>query len=166
MLDAAPRLAEPADRAAALALAGAAFASYGDYALILDGWLDEPATRLWVVGPVGAPMGFVAVAWIRRVPGGAPDGDVLAVAVEPTVRGGGLGRALLEHALAVLAAEAPLVGGVRATLAVAEDNHAARHLFASVGFRPLAERATYPGGQAGLLLARPFSTDTPLQECS
>ncbi|MCB9548096.1 MAG: GNAT family N-acetyltransferase [Myxococcales bacterium] len=166
MLDAAPRPAVPADRAPVLALAGAAFGAYGDYAAILADWLEEPATRLFVVGEPGQPQGFVAIAWIRRVPGGAPDGDVLAMGVDPAARGLGLGRRLLDHAVSVLAAEAPLVGGVRATLAVADDNAIGRRLFASAGFLPLPERATYPGGQAGLLLYRPFANDPTLQECS
>jgi ribosomal protein S18 acetylase RimI-like enzyme len=60
-----------------------------------------------------------------------PAGAVYDIAVDPSWRGRGIGRALLERVLAELAAR----GAPRVVLSTAEQNGAAQRLFAAAGFR-------------------------------
>lgn len=87
----------------------------------------------------------------------ADEAEVLMVATDPDHRRRGLASA----ALAALEAEAALGGAARAVLEVAEDNHAARGLYASRGYAPVGCRSGYyvrPGAPAcsALILARPL----------
>lgn len=61
------------------------------------------------------------------------------VAVHPERRGQGLGRYLLEEALAAGAR----AGGARAVLEVRESNRVARELYRSLGFREVGKRKGY-----------------------
>lgn len=75
--------------------------------------------------------------------------DVMTIAVDPAARGGGLGRRLLEHLLAVAAA-----GGARwVMLEVRADNTAALELYRRFGFEVVHTRRGYyrpeePGGES------------------
>ena len=69
----------------------------------------------------------------------ADEGEILNLGVAPERRRQGIGRALVEGVLAILA-----VQGVRAVyLEVRESNSAARQLYSSLGFREVGRRADY-----------------------
>ena len=104
--------------------------SYGAY---LGSRLGRPDVVLLVAEQDGRVVGFV---W-----GGLEDTDYMALrgpagaiydlVVDPDYRRGGIGRALLDAALAGLAR----LGAPRVVLSTAEGNAAAQQLFRSAGFR-------------------------------
>ncbi len=67
------------------------------------------------------------------------EAEILTLAVSPTARRAGLGRALVEAAMGVAA----LAGAQAAFLEVAEDNAAARALYAAAGFSVAGRRRGY-----------------------
>lgn len=86
-------------------------------------------------------MGF---ALIRVI---APEAEVLTLAVDPTAQGQGLGHRLLHTAMALAGRH----GAQTLFLEVAEDNIAARALYAGAGFTQTARRRAYysrPGAPA------------------
>jgi ribosomal-protein-alanine acetyltransferase len=72
-------------------------------------------------------------------PIGAPDADVLTIAVDEQHRGRGVGRALLTHLLDVAGRR----GARRVFLEVRADNPVARALYASEGFETVGSRPRY-----------------------
>lgn len=77
--------------------------------------------------------------------------DLLRVAVDPAVRGQGLGRVLVDDVLQ----NASRAGAERVLLEVAEPNAAARALYAATGFREIHRRRRYyAGGADALVLER------------
>lgn len=87
----------------------------------------------------------------------ADEVEVIALAVTPASRRRGIGRRLLERALAKAAED----GARRAFLEVAEDNAAARRLYAAAGFRLCGRRKDYYARRGGarcdaLVLAAPL----------
>jgi ribosomal protein S18 acetylase RimI-like enzyme len=91
-------------------------------------------TRAWVaVLPDGAPLGYLLGWWV------VDELEVLALGVLPAARRKGVGRALLEHALAVTRAG----GGRRVTLEVGRGNAAARRLYEAAGFSVFNVRTGY-----------------------
>lgn len=97
----------------------------------------------------GDDRGFVVV----RV--AADEAEILTLAVRPSARRAGVGRALVEAA----AAHARENGAIRLLLEVAEDNAAARALYARTAFTDAGRRkGYYPRGDgppaAALVLAR------------
>lgn len=69
----------------------------------------------------------------------ADEAEILTLAVRPTARRGGVGRALVIGAADFAAG----LGAGRLFLEVAEDNVAARALYAAVGFREEGRRRAY-----------------------
>lgn len=117
---------------------------------------DEIASLLAMPGAFGllarsaeTPVGFL----IARVAAG--EAEILSLGVVPLRRRHGVGRMLLDAALAAAAAE----GAERIFLEVAEDNTAARALYAAAGFQSVGRRPGYyrrPGAPnaAAVLLER------------
>ncbi|PZO05648.1 MAG: ribosomal-protein-alanine acetyltransferase [Alphaproteobacteria bacterium] len=92
----------------------------------------------------------------------ADEAEILTLAVRPQARRSGLGRALVEAG----AVEAARCGAVRLFLEVAEDNAAARALYARTGFVEAGRRAGYYARADGsatdaLVLARDLSERLP-----
>lgn len=92
----------------------------------------------------------------------ADEAEILTLAVRPHVRKLGLGRALVEHG----AVEASRRGAVHLFLEVAQDNKAARALYARTGFVEAGRRAGYYARTDGstsdaLVLARDLSERLP-----
>lgn len=79
---------------------------------------------------------LVAFALFQNVAGEA---DLLTLATDPARRSEGLARSLLTALMTRLAA----AGIQRFTLDVAEDNHAARHLYTTLGFTEDGRRPRY-----------------------
>ncbi|MEQ9504841.1 MAG: GNAT family N-acetyltransferase [Hyphomonas sp.] len=95
---------------------------------------------------------LVAFALFQNVAGEA---DLLTVATDPARRSEGLARHLLTALITSLLA----AGIQRFTLDVAEDNHAARHLYTTLGFTEDGRRPRYyTAGRAvpvdGVLMSR------------
>jgi ribosomal protein S18 acetylase RimI-like enzyme len=81
--------------------------------------------------PDGGPIaGFICVAPPTPVPSNAHVRQIQGLAVEPAMRGRGIGRALLRAACELAVSE----GARRITLRVLASNEPARHLYAAAGF--------------------------------
>jgi ribosomal-protein-alanine N-acetyltransferase len=109
--------------------------------------LSLPETRLDAVAD-----GFI----LTRL--AADEAEILTLAVCPLGRRRGVGRRLVDTASAALAAE----GATRLFLEVAEDNAAARALYAKAGFAEVGRRPGYYGRPSGtvdaLVLARDLAS--------
>ncbi|MCX7684005.1 MAG: GNAT family N-acetyltransferase [Acetobacteraceae bacterium] len=136
-----PEPAGPEQAAALAAIHAEAFPpaeAWGEAAIA--GLLATPGTAALLCGREGMAMLRVA----------ADEAEILTLAVRPGARRRGLGRALLAAAMAAAAA----AGARRMLLEVAEDNAAARALYAAAGFAPVGRRpGYYPGGGDALVLA-------------
>jgi ribosomal protein S18 acetylase RimI-like enzyme len=137
--------AGPADAAALAALAAASLPEpWSEAGFAAE--LGAPAARVWLVrGPAGGPVGYLAA---HRV---LDELQVHSLAVAEAERRRGLGRALVEHALAE--------PGLRvAHLEVRCNDASAQAFYAALGFRPVGRRPRfYPGGVDALTLARPMT---------
>lgn len=102
--------------------------------------LATPGTAALLLG--GEGMVLLRVA--------ADEAEILTLAVRPEARRRGAGRALVSAAMAAATA----AGAARMLLEVAEDNAAARALYAAAGFAPAGRRPRYyPDGRDALVLA-------------
>ena len=106
--------------------------------------LAAPPARVWVVrGPAGAPLAYLAAQRILD------ELHVVSLAVRAPSRRRGLGRALLEHALA---AEPALAA---AHLEVRANDADAQAFYRRLGFVPVGRRpGFYPGGIDAVLMTR------------
>jgi ribosomal protein S18 acetylase RimI-like enzyme len=111
--------------------------------------IDEPDVIVLVAERAGAVVGYAyaAVEGIDYMSLRGPAGVLHDVVVDSGHRGQGVGRMLLDAALAALEAR----GVPRVVLNAAERNETARKFFASAGFRPTMvemtrERGGAPGG--------------------
>jgi ribosomal-protein-alanine N-acetyltransferase len=104
-----------------------------------------------VAEEAGAVRGYL----VARTAG--DEAEVLDVAVDPAVRGRGIGRALLADALRGLGER----GARRAYLEVRESNTVALRLYQSMGFRPVGRRRGYyrQPTEDALVLARDVAAD-------
>jgi ribosomal protein S18 acetylase RimI-like enzyme len=150
------RTGTSADRPFVRELSTEAFAPFGDYRELLPRWTAEPGVVTYVAEDGPEPVGFVMVgfyygdekrSWCYA--------DVLAIAVIPPRRGGGIGRLLLRQAVeAAVEAQGSLdVREVRLT--VADSNDLAQGLFRSESFESTEEKhGKYDGGQVALRMRR------------
>ena len=140
------RKASPGDLDALAALHAAAFQ---------PGWSAADIAALDAVALIEDAAGLILV---RTVAGEA---EILTVGVRPELRGAGVGRRLLDAALETARAE----GAESVFLEVAEDNPAARRLYAGGGFEEVGRRRGYyprPGaGAADALILRRTLNTTP-----
>lgn len=113
--------------------------------------LGQPGSfGLLAVNEAGTPAGCA----LARVVG--EDAEILTIGVLPQARRGGLGRRLVR----AVCDEAERRGATALFLEVAEDNDAARMLYAQSGFAQVGRRPAYyirPDGRvAALVLRRSF----------
>ncbi|MEL7092669.1 MAG: GNAT family N-acetyltransferase [Pseudomonadota bacterium] len=100
---------------------------------LLDG---TPHGALYLIGPVRAPVGYVALGFGWSIEFGGIDGFIDELYIRPPVRGRGLASEVLQALPAALA-----TAGVTALhLEVSADNAAAARLYERAGF---ASRAPY-----------------------
>ena len=114
--------------------------------------LSRPESRRWIVADGdGHVLGYAGVWLTLDALGGVPVAHLLNVAVDPSVRGRGLGRALVSAAMeTAIEADRPCL-----TLEVRAGNAAARALYASCGFEVLGARTGYYAdtGEDGVVMA-------------
>ena len=135
-------MATPAHAPAMALLHAAAFAPrerWGVDAIGLQ--LELPGAFGWI-----APAGGMIMARTA-----ADEAEVLTLAVAPAARRQGIGRALLQQAMATARER----GAAAMFLEVAADNAPARALYAAAGLRVVGRRPRYyPGGGDALMLRR------------
>ena len=95
--------------------------------------IDREVSTVDVVEDAGVVVGFV-VHWLV-----AGEAHILNVAVEPSARGRGLGRLLVDHVIG----HARAGDGSYLMLEVREGNAAARALYERFGFKLIARRERY-----------------------
>ena len=166
------RLAEAADLPAIVNIYNAAVPAYRSTADTLpvtvggrELWFDAhtPERRpLWVAADADGLLGWVGFQNFYGRPAYNPTAEI-SVYVAPADQRHGVGRALLEHALAA----APSVGICTVLAIVFAHNEASQRLFASFGFAPwgrLPGVAHMPDGRRDILiLGRELDTDAPVQ---
>ncbi|MCO4769493.1 MAG: GNAT family N-acetyltransferase [Deltaproteobacteria bacterium] len=149
------RAAEPRDHSAIAVLGVESFARFGDYRRSMSQWLGNPGIATFLAEQDGVMQGFAMIALLQTE--AAPEACVLAVCVQSSAQGRGVGRLLLGHALERLGREGAEHGATEVFADVADDNTAALALFGGVGFLDRGPSgATYPGGQAARRLTRPL----------
>jgi ribosomal protein S18 acetylase RimI-like enzyme len=146
------RESSPADRSYVIELAAEIFADFGDYRSILSQWLDTPRVTTRIALEGAQRRGFTLIA--RHQPLGffrRASAELVAIALEDSARGRGLGRRLLEDAERIARAW----DAHEMRLHTAETNRVARSFFARAGYER-RERGTtrYPNGQTALELRR------------
>lgn len=104
------------------------------YASFLGTQLDEPDVIVLVAERGGEVVGYAyaGVEGMDYMSLRGPAGVLYDIIVDPVYRGNGVGRTLLDAAIAALAAR----GAPRVVLSTAHQNAAAQRLFANAGFRP------------------------------
>ena len=147
------RPAGPFDLTLLAELHAACFAEHWD-APALASLLAMPGALAFLAsGPIGRdeePLGFVL---LRAIAGEA---EIISIGVRPEARRRGIGRRLLEAALAAAAAG----GAERLFLEVAADNYQALGLYLSHDFTEVGRRPNYyqrnGGGIMALVLSKPI----------
>jgi len=105
--------------------------------------LAQPTRRYQVVASDDSIIGYSGIFIL------APDSDIQTLAVAEDQRGRGVGRQLLDAAIASAAS----AGARSMTLEVRADNHAAVTLYESRGFATISRRSSYyPDGSDALIL--------------
>ncbi|MEJ3404405.1 ribosomal protein S18-alanine N-acetyltransferase [Rathayibacter sp. YIM 133350] len=134
------RRAHPSDLDAIMAIETSTFTTdaWSREAMLSD--LESPHTYylVVVVVDVDVPAAVVGYAGLLA-PEAAGEGDVQTIAVHPSARGEGLGRALM----LALIDEARRRGAEHVFLEVRADNPVARALYESLGFSQIAVRPHY-----------------------
>ena len=95
--------------------------------------LGRSIARTWVAYDGDRLVGYV-LGWVA-----ADEGQLMSIAVEPTARARGIGKALLQRFLRELADE----GITTVVLEVRASNEAARALYESLAFEVLGHRRAY-----------------------
>ncbi|MSP63490.1 MAG: N-acetyltransferase [Myxococcales bacterium] len=167
-LPGAPRIrpAEPSDVAFIRGVAVAVFSHIGDYGTIIPEWFEHDGVSTFVAEEQGAPLGFTMLGFYRiDAPDAAPKSgsdsayaaDLLAIAVTPDAHSRGVGRRLLDHAIASARAAQKKLPVRELRLSVADTNARARRMFAAAGFVDVVgEHGWYDGGQRALHMTRPI----------
>jgi ribosomal protein S18 acetylase RimI-like enzyme len=131
-------------------VAVAVFSDFGDYGRIIPDWLANDGVLTYVAEEEAVPVGFIMLGFYR-VEGESYAADLLAIAVAPEAQSRGVGRRLLDHALATARATRRRLPVREVRLSVADTNARARRMFAAAGFVELdGEHGRYDGGQRAL----------------
>src|SRR5215813_11708442 len=133
------------------------FAELGDYGRILPTWLVHEGVLTHIAEEEGVPVGYTMLGFYTAGPSRPNEyvADLLAIAVSPRAQGRGIGKQLLEHAVAQASLARRRMAVVELRLSVAEPNVRARRLFEQYGFAFVeGEHGRYDGGQRALHMAR------------
>jgi ribosomal-protein-alanine N-acetyltransferase len=132
-------------------LSGKVFSIYGPYQEMISRWLEMETTITLVALVRGRPAGFVmfgSVEEAQKIPVAV---EILAIAVEPSMQGMGIGQMLLRE----IEKKATAAGEKRICLHTAVGNTAAQQLFAKNSYRPVEMKPHfYPRGQDALLMLK------------
>lgn len=135
------------------AAAAAAYRALGDYHVVVGAWLETPGVYAFIDAVAGERRGFYIVGFFAEGPDSAT-AELLALAVEPAHRRGGVGRGLLDHAIEFCRNTAIASNIEELRLTVAVDNGPGRHLYGERGFRVIDENhGQYDGGQRAIRMA-------------
>lgn len=139
-------------------LGGRAFSDLGDYRMVLPAWLEQPNVTAWIDADAGVRRGFSVIGFFHDEVTRSSIADVLALAVEPAWQRLGIGRALVDHAVAIATATIP-AGLTELRLCVADDNPIGQRLYRSRGFRPVeGDFGIYAGGQRAIRMVYPLQS--------
>ncbi len=130
------------------------FSYLGDYGRILPAWLVHDGVLTWIAELGDRPVGYTMLGFypVKR---GEYVADLLAIAVAPPAQGRGIGKQLLEHAVAQARAAKKRLPLKELRLSVADTNARARRLFVQFGFRLMdGDHGLYDGGQIALHMSR------------
>lgn len=117
-----------------------------------DAW-DGPAIRALLDTPGTFAFHHADGFVLARAAGG--EAEILTLAVDPSARGQGLGRRLMQAA----AGRAAELGAEALFLEVGHDNPAALALYGALGFQRVGLRKAYYGSGDALVLRLPLSRD-------
>src|SRR5262245_37159604 len=137
------------------------FGYLGDYGRILPTWLLHEGVLTHIAEERGVRVGYTMIGFYEAADGArrgerAFVADLLAIAVAPPAQGRGIGKKLLQHAIAQARAARRRMPIIELRLSVAEPNTRARKLFEKFGFALVpGEHGLYDGGQRALHMARP-----------
>jgi ribosomal protein S18 acetylase RimI-like enzyme len=131
----------PQDRTFVANLARRVFSAYGEYDRILPACLDDPQCHTLVVEQAACPVGFCTLCLGDGV------GEVVAVAVDPSVQGQGIGETLMQ----AIVEDAEKMGMTALVLKTGAVNRVAQRLFRKIGFEGTSrEEGYYAGGQSAI----------------
>jgi len=143
-----------ADVAFVRTVAEQVFSHFGDYGRILPTWLLHDGVLTHVAEDDGHPVGYTMLGFYP-IPNDEFVADLLAIAVSPDAQGQGVGRRLLEHAIAQAHAAQRRLPLHELRLSVADTNLRARRLFHQFSFKHVhGDHGFYDGGQLALHLSR------------
>jgi ribosomal protein S18 acetylase RimI-like enzyme len=149
---------QSSDRDWVIAVAAEVYGDLGDYAAIIPPWLDHPGVMGWVAETDGATAiarGFCLLGFYAVDDGRGAIAELVALAVAPPFQGNGIGRALLDHAIAMAEQACHRVERAEMRLTVAADNSVGLHLYETTGFELIdGDHGTYDQGQAAIRMAR------------
>lgn len=160
----------PADLPWIRGLATCAYHDLGDYAAHVVSWLTHSQIFAYVdESPEGERRGFFLLGFfdqirqLRQVRNREMVADLLALAVAPAHRGRGVGRTMVEYAIAATEAVGERCSLREMRLTVADDNAIGRQLYLSSGFAIRDEHyGSYPGGQRAIRMARQIRDDSEM----
>jgi ribosomal protein S18 acetylase RimI-like enzyme len=144
----------PADVEFVRSVAVDVFSHFGDYGRILPTWLLHDGVLTHIAEDGERPVGYTMLGFYP-IPKDEFVADLLAIAVAPYAQGRGVGRRLLEHAIAQVHAAQRRLPLRELRLSVADSNERARKLFNRFGFTLLqGDHGFYDGGQLALHMTR------------
>lgn len=152
------RRAAEADHAWISRLAAEVYHELGEYGSVMPQWLIQPGVVGWVDEDQHERRGFAVLGFYQdRSQATRTVADLLAIGVEPRHQRQGIGSALLEHVIGIVAAVAPTHGIPDLRLTVAHTNTVGQRWYERAGFRVVAgEHGTYANGQRAIRMARPL----------
>src|SRR5262249_11771375 len=152
------RPARTADRKAIAEISEKVFSIYGNYREYLPTWTTVPDIVTMIAESDGEPAGFLMIGFFEaRDNSRLRYADILAIAVDPTRQGRGLGKSLLSSAILMLEGKRKVFGISEVRLTVADSNSRAQGLFQRFGFDFTGEAdGRYEGGQTALRMRRPL----------
>ncbi len=129
-----------------------AFGRYGPYEGMIAPWFHSEKTKTFLARRGKIRAGFVMIGPTHLLEGFRPAYEILAIAVAPSWRGMGVGRALMSKALTEAADQ-----GVQTIILHTEpSNDSAVRLFERCGFVRTSSprRGFYPRGQDAVLMTK------------
>jgi ribosomal protein S18 acetylase RimI-like enzyme len=148
------RTAGPRDLPFVCDLSRRVFRRYGPYEEILPRWFISGLSMVVVAETQRGPVGFAMMARVADQGAGRETAEIMAIAVDPSRQGQGVGRALME----TLERKARQASIRRLILHTAIDNLTAKALFSRLGFIAVeARQGFYPEGQHALMMIKILS---------